>query len=157
MIKHPLDRTRPLRPSWLRGRLAKWSLLPYRMGLGTLMAPWFMVLTTRGRVTGMARKAPLWYVRQGNIVYCLSGWGSSSDWLKNLKANPSALVKIGKERWETRGELIQDPQEGERVLSMFLKKYGRLVRVFYHMDRLELVAYPLGVPGALPSTRPSYS
>ena len=106
-----------------------------------------MILTSTGRRTGRARKTPLWYVRDRDHVYCFSGWGSSSDWLKNLEVNPSAQVRVGKGTEETRGVIIQDPQQIEKVLNMFLQKYGRLVRVIYHMDRLVLVAFPVGGSG----------
>ena len=154
MTTRKVNETRPLRPSWLRRRLAKWPLMARRFGLGTLIAKRVMFLTTKGRVTGGARRTPLWYVREGDNIYCLSGWGSSSDWLKNLKANPNVLVQIGKERWETQGALIQELPEREKVLEMFLEKYGRrTVHLFYHMDRLVLVAFPLTHQGTTDSCR----
>ena len=133
----------PLRPNWLRRRLAKWALLPYGMGLGFLIAKQVMILTTRGRVSAKERRTPLWYVSDGGAIYCLSGWGASSDWWKNLEADPKALLQIGMRRWELRGEVIPEPQEIERVLSMFQRKYGRrTVSTFYHLDRLVLVTFP---------------
>ena len=135
-------KTEALRPNWLRRRMAKWAFLAYRLGLGPLLARWVMVLTTRGRVSGRARRTPLWYIRQGNTIYCLSGWGPSSDWFRNLGANADVLVRIGGQTWETRGEIISDPPQLERILRSFREKYGRMVPVFYHMDRLRLVAFP---------------
>ena len=133
-----------LRPSWLRARLAKWALMPYRLGLGILLGKKVMLLTTTGRVTGRERRTPLWYLRQGDIVYSLSGWGSSSDWFQNLKMDPDARIQIGRKSWETRGMLIQGTLETEKTLKLFLEKYGRrTVGMFYHLDRLCLVAFPL--------------
>ena len=100
-----------------------------------------MVLTTRGRRTGRVRQTPLWYVRKGNIIYCFSGWGASSDWFKNLEASPDVRVQIGKQRWEMRAALVEDPSELGRILESFFEKYGRLVPVFYHLDRLRLLAF----------------
>ena len=134
---------KPLRPNWLRRRLAKWPLLPYRMGLGFLIARQVLILTTRGRVSAKERRTPLWYVSDGDNIYCLSGWGVSSDWWKNLEASPKALLQIGMKRWELRGEVITEPQRVERILSEFQKKYGRrTVRLFYHLDRLVLAIFP---------------
>lgn len=133
----------PLRPNWLRRRLAKWPMLPYRMGLGLLIARQVLILTTRGRVSAKERRTPLWYVSDGDNIYCLSGWGASSDWWKNLEANPRALLQIGRRRRELRGEVITEPQRVERILSEFQKKYGRrTVSLFYHLDRLVLVIFP---------------
>ncbi len=134
---------KPLRPNWLRRRLAKWPLLPYRMGLGFLIAKQVLILTTRGRVSARERRTPLWYVSDGDNVYCLSGWGVSSDWWKNLEADPKALLQIGLKRWELRGEVITESQRVERILSEFQKKYGRrTVSLFYHLDRLVLAVFP---------------
>ena len=133
---------KPLRPNWLRRRLAKWPLLPYRLGLGFLIARQVLVLTTRGRVTAKERRTPLWYVNDGDNIYCLSGWGASSDWWKNLEASPKALLQIGMRRCERPGEVITEPQKVERILSEFQKKYGRrTVSLFYHLDRLVLVIF----------------
>ena len=85
----------------------------------------------------------MWYARDGDTVYCISGWGSSSDWLKNLKAEPTVSVHIGSKRWETRAELIPDKSKLEEVLRSFRAKYGRALPVLYHMDRLVLVSFPL--------------
>ena len=148
MARRKGNKAKPLRPSWLRGRLAKWAMLPYRMALGALLAKRVLILTTTGRVTGKERRTPLWYIRAGDIIYCVSGWGSSSDWLKNLNASPNVLVQVGKESWGTQGVLIKEPSELERVLSKFQRKYGRhTVRLIYHMDRLCLVAFPLDING----------
>ena len=90
----------------------------------------------------------MWYVRDGDTLYCFSGWGRSSNWFCNLEACPDVLVMIGKETWDTRGTLIQDLPETNRILRMFYKKYGRrTVHLFYHMDRLILVTFPLGHTG----------
>jgi deazaflavin-dependent oxidoreductase (nitroreductase family) len=102
-----------------------------------------MVLNTRGRATDRERRTPLWYVRDGDTIYCFSGWGSSSDWFKNLVANPEALIQVGNKSWPTRGVFIQELPELERLLHRFSDKYGRLVPLFYHLDRLQLVAFPL--------------
>ena len=136
----------PRHPSWLRGRLAKWPVLVYRLGLGSLIAGQVMVLTTRGRLTGRVRNTPLWYVREGDTVFCISGWGPSSDWSRNLKTDPRARVRIGRRTWQTRGVLVPDGEGLRRVLSQLRGKYRRLVPLLYHMDRISLVAFALG-PG----------
>ena len=145
----PLPRNRPRRPSWLRSRLAKWALLAYRLGMGSLVGHKVMILTTIGRGSGSKRRTPLWYVREGDVVFCLSGWGESSDWWKNVRATPDVRLHIGARRWQTHGRFIEDPEEVKRVLGMFLDKYGRrTVRAFYHLDRLVLVAFPVASGGA---------
>ncbi len=143
-----LPGNRPLRPSWLRSRLAKWALLAYKLGLGFLVGHKVMILKTIGRVSGFERRTPLWYVREGDVVFCFSGWGASSDWLKNVSAHPEVQLQVGTWRWRTQGRFIEEPEEVDRVSGMFIEKYGRrTVTVFYHLDLLVLVAFPVSPGG----------
>ncbi|MCE2404144.1 MAG: nitroreductase family deazaflavin-dependent oxidoreductase [Dehalococcoidia bacterium] len=134
----------PLRPSWLRSRLAKWALVAYRLGLGPLLARKVMVLTTIGRASGSQRRTPLWYVREEDTFLCFSSWGGSSDWLKNVRAHPDVHLRVGSRGWRSRGRLVEDPEEVGRVSAVFAAKYGhRTMGLFYHLDRLALVAFPV--------------
>jgi deazaflavin-dependent oxidoreductase (nitroreductase family) len=124
--------------------MARWAVLPYSLGLGALLGRRVMILTTTGRVSGKPRRTPLWYLREGDTVYCFSGWGASSDWYKNLGACPHGVVRIGRRRWETQGSPVNETSRREELLKRLQEKYGRrTVRMFYHMDRLSLVAFPL--------------
>ena len=134
----------PPRPTWLRARLARWPLLVYGMGLGRLIAGQVMILTTRGRSTGKARKTPLWYVREGTTLLVFSGWGGTSHWLRNLQAQPQVQIRIGSRRWQTIGHEVEDDRERDRTLLSFRRKYGFLVPILYHLNMLRLVAFPLG-------------
>ena len=118
----------------------------YALGLGFLLAHKVMILTTTGRATGRRLRTPLWYVREGDTICCLSGWGSSSDWLKNLQAHPEVVVQIGRRRWETRAATQGTPEIGDLLLR-FQRKYGRrTVKLFYHLDRLVPVGFQIGTP-----------
>ena len=140
-------RARPPRPSWLRARVAKWALLAYKLGLGRLLGHKVLVLTTRGRLTGNVWRTPLWYVREADAVYCLSGWGATSDWYRNVKADPGVTLEMGKDRWQATAEVVSEPGEADRVLRLFEAKYGRLTtRIFYHLDLVTLVSFPLPPP-----------
>jgi len=142
-------RTRSPRPSRLRARLAKWALLAYKLGLGRLLAHKVLVLTAMGRSTGTARRTPLWYVREGDVIHCFSGWGATSDWYRNVKANPQVTLEIGKDRWQTTAEVVNETSQQARVLRLIEAKYGRLTtRVFYHLDLVVLVSIPLPAPTA---------
>ena len=139
-----MNRDSPPRPSWLRSRLAKWAFYAYRLGLGRLLGRWVLVLATRGRETGRVRKTPLWYVRESDLVYCLSGWGTNSDWYLNVKAHHLVVMEIGKDRRKATAELVDIPSERERVLGLIEGKYGSpTTRLFYHLDRIALVAFTL--------------
>jgi deazaflavin-dependent oxidoreductase (nitroreductase family) len=97
-------------------------LLAYRLGLGWLAgAAKIMVLTTRGRSSGMARHAPIEFRRHGKKIYVVSAWGKRPDWYKNLVANPLVSLKIGQQNMAAQATTVEDPAEALRVLLLFRK------------------------------------
>lgn len=64
----------------------------FRMGLGFFfgnpLSGYIMVMKVRGRKSGKIRHAPVNYAIYNGNIYCLSGGRQSSDWYKNIRANP---------------------------------------------------------------------
>jgi F420H(2)-dependent quinone reductase len=59
----------------------------------------FLLLTTRGRVSGKERTTPLFYFPDGNrFIVIASNWGSAHhpQWWLNLQTNPHATVQAGR-------------------------------------------------------------
>ena len=133
-----------IRPSWMRSKLARWPLILYKLRLGALISRKLMVLTTVGRATGRNRSIPLWYYVEEDTIFCFSGWGRGSDWAKNLAVNPQVRITIGRTNLMAEGSIVESSDTQTRILQSFQQKYGRrTVKLFYHLDRLELVAFPL--------------
>jgi deazaflavin-dependent oxidoreductase (nitroreductase family) len=95
-----------------RGRLARphgWSAAAfrapaflYRMGLGWLLGHRFLMLTTRGRRSGLPRQTILEVVEWDSAqraALVLAAWGARSDWVRNLEAGPPIAVAIGRDRF----------------------------------------------------------
>ncbi len=79
-------------------------LLLWRMGLGWLLPRSMLVLTTRGRVSGLPRHTMLEHVAHDGRVIIGSAWGDRSQWARNLAADPV----ISAETWSggvTRGRV----------------------------------------------------
>lgn len=55
----------------------------------------YVYVTTTGRRTGRPHTIEIWFVLLDRRVYLLSGGGRSSDWVRNLMADPNVLVKLG--------------------------------------------------------------
>ncbi|MBW2291473.1 MAG: nitroreductase family deazaflavin-dependent oxidoreductase [Deltaproteobacteria bacterium] len=87
IMAHP---GRGLRRWFFRAPLYGW-----RLGLGPLLRPRFMVLTTRGRKSGRPRHTMLEYVALNGKPYFGAGWGDTSAWVKNLLADPRVYVQSG--------------------------------------------------------------
>jgi deazaflavin-dependent oxidoreductase (nitroreductase family) len=106
-----------------RSALLKWFFrLPvglYRLGLADQLGRSTLLLTTRGRITGLQRTAALNYVTDNDVTYVLSGMGPGSDWLRNLQADPHVQVQVGRWRFAALAELIVDPAEHRRILCLW--------------------------------------
>lgn len=73
--------------------LNKFFMVPiFRLGLGGIFSNPFsgyiMVLKVIGRKSGKLRYAPVNYAIYKGRVWCISGGRKTSDWYKNLLANP---------------------------------------------------------------------
>jgi deazaflavin-dependent oxidoreductase (nitroreductase family) len=68
----------------------------------------FCYLTTRGRVTGRAHEIEIWFARDGDTLYLLSGGGDRSDWVRNLRAQPAVTVRVGDVTSPARGRVLEE-------------------------------------------------
>ncbi|MCY4023322.1 MAG: nitroreductase/quinone reductase family protein [Anaerolineaceae bacterium] len=99
--------------------LYRLPLLLWRMGLGWMLPRSMLVLTTRGRVSGLPRHTMLeQFVHKGQVVVG-SAWGDRSQWALNLAASDV----VSAETWSggvtrARARAIRD----ETVLADLRKK-----------------------------------
>jgi deazaflavin-dependent oxidoreductase (nitroreductase family) len=92
----------------------------YRAGLGGLInRARVMILTTRGRKSGLARHTAIEYRRHGSKLYLISLWGQSPHWYRNLEAFPQATVQLGGQTYGVSAQLDVDNSEALRVLHQF--------------------------------------
>lgn len=83
-------------------------------------------LTTTGRLSGEPREVELWFERERDTVFMLSGNGVLSAWLRNILAEPSVTVRIGDETFQGRASVVGDDEEIARVRELVAGKYDRL-------------------------------
>jgi deazaflavin-dependent oxidoreductase (nitroreductase family) len=90
-------------------------LLLWRLSLGGWLNSWpavggrIMVLTTIGRTSGRLRRTPLNYAIVDDEVYCTAGFGSISDWYRNIRANPEVEVWLPDGWWVGLAQEVTDP------------------------------------------------
>jgi deazaflavin-dependent oxidoreductase (nitroreductase family) len=94
----------------------------YRIGLADQLGRSTLLLVTRGRKTGRWRTTPLNYVVDGDVTYVLAGMGPASDWLRNLQTYPYVQVQVGRRRFTACAEVIVDPAEHRRALSLWAER-----------------------------------
>lgn len=71
--------------------LLRMPILLYGLGLGWLLGGRFVLLTVRGRKTGLSRPVVLEVLGpdpQTGGLFVASAWGGSAQWLRNLEACP---------------------------------------------------------------------
>ncbi|HVB26592.1 MAG TPA: nitroreductase/quinone reductase family protein [Mycobacteriales bacterium] len=125
----PLDRL-VVRAS--KGRLSTIG----RHGLPTL------ILTTRGRRSGIERSVPLLFARDADaIIVTASNWGQPHHpaWSANLLAEPHATVEVDGARVPVRAQLVDDAERARLwdlvttvwpAYDTYAARAGRDIRLF---------------------------
>ena len=87
----------------------------------------FCYLTTTGRVTGRPHEIEIWFALGGSgyTLYLLSGGRDRSDWVKNLRRNPEATVRIDDKRFGGRARFLEEEEEDELARHLLVAKYER--------------------------------
>ena len=73
-------------------------LFMWKIGLGRLFNAWpsvggcIMVIRHRGRKSGKEYFTPVNYALVDNQIYCTAGFGSHTDWYRNVLANPDVQL-----------------------------------------------------------------
>jgi deazaflavin-dependent oxidoreductase (nitroreductase family) len=114
----------------------KGMLLIWRLGLGQWLNAWpqvggrILVITHTGRVTGSVRRTPLNFAIVDGEIYVTAGFGSRSDWYRNLKANPQVQVWLPHGWWAGIAEEVTDPTQRLPLLRQVLIGSGIVAPLF---------------------------
>jgi deazaflavin-dependent oxidoreductase (nitroreductase family) len=149
---------------WYRAASAL-PLLAWRLGLGALIGRQFMVLTVRGRRSGLERRVMVTYLRVDGVDHAAAIYGQRSQWLRNLAADPRCGVQAGRDRYAAVARRITDGDEvvawrrrlglgGRLLFGAYLRMLGVAgddAALRRHAERLALVAF---APAAGPAPTP---
>ena len=83
----------------------------------------YFYLTTTGRRSGRPHRIEIWYAVAGQTLYLLAGGGHSSDWVRNLEADPAVTLELGDAVLATRARIVDDADEAERARTLLFEKY----------------------------------
>jgi deazaflavin-dependent oxidoreductase (nitroreductase family) len=106
----------------------------FKAHLGFLFAGRMLLLLHRGRNSGAERSVVLETVdrEDPDTVLVASGFGTTSQWYQNLKAEPSCLVSIGfRNRVPATAELL-DTSASSSLLARYAADHPRLWK---HLSR----------------------
>jgi deazaflavin-dependent oxidoreductase (nitroreductase family) len=131
------------------------SVPALRAGLGMYMSNpvtgYLMILRTRGRKTGEMRDAPLGYVVVGDAVYCMAGFGSRTNWLQNIHADPHVEVILPSRSFSGLAQEVTDEAERRAILPALLRSMGLVVMSLgmgspWRMQSAEMIRKCEGLP-----------
>ena len=71
---------------WHRAGLSAW--------LGNPLTGCQLLLTTTGRRSGVPRHAPLGYIVTDGAAWVMAGYGTSTQWYRNLQADPNVQLLL---------------------------------------------------------------
>jgi deazaflavin-dependent oxidoreductase (nitroreductase family) len=80
-------------------------------------APGWVVLTTTGRKSGLARQVLLPCERTHDFLYVMSTYGRRSNWLRNIERDPRVVITCGGWRVIGRAEIIDDLERKRAIVS----------------------------------------
>jgi len=114
--------------------LNRFMLLMWRLGFGSYMnrpelSGRIMVLTHSGRKTGLRRQTPVNFAIVDGEVYCVAGFGSGSDWYRNLLAEPQVEVWLPSGWWAGIADDISDSPQRIHIIRQVMIASGFAARL----------------------------
>jgi len=112
----------------------RFMLLMWRLGLGNWLNAWpkvigrIMVITHTGRKSGARRQTPLNYTILDGDVYCTAGFGSGSDWYRNILSNSKVEVWLPEGWWSGIAEDVTNEKDRLTLLRQVLIASGFAAR-----------------------------
>lgn len=120
------------------GLLLRWffraPVLLYRIGLGGLL-PLQLLLTTVGRKSGQPRRTVvdiLGHDVTTDTYYVVSAYGETSNWYRNLQANPAVQVQVGWRKFLARATILPK-EEAEKILLDYWRRHRLLARELFRL------------------------
>src|SRR5918993_3125836 len=117
-------------PTFDRGRPSRWRRLMfkapvvlYRDGPAEIMRHrCVMLLTTKGRQSGLPRTGGISFMPLDDHFVVFSGWGIRSDWYQNLLADPEVTLQIGRRRIPATAVPVADPERRRQLMRQMRER-----------------------------------
>ena len=113
----------------------RFMLLMWRLGFGNWVNAWpkvggrIMVITHTGRKSGARRQTPVNYAIVDGDIYCTAGFGSGSDWYRNLLSNSKVEVWLPEGWWSGIAEDVTNEKDRLTLLRQVLIASGFAARL----------------------------
>lgn len=123
------------RPGRLLRPLFRLPVYLYRLELGWLLGHRFLLLTHRGRKTGLLRQTVVEVIHYDPATresVVLSALGPRADWLRNIQAGPPLEVQTGHDRYVPAFRVLS-PEQAHEVWSAFERSHPWEASVAYRL------------------------
>jgi len=94
--------------------LNRFMVFMWKIGMGKMINMWpagfgrIMVIKHRGRKSGKEYLTPVNYALVDGEIYCTAGFGSTSDWYRNILADPNIELWLLERKRKAHAEDISD-------------------------------------------------
>jgi deazaflavin-dependent oxidoreductase (nitroreductase family) len=103
----------------------------------------YCYITTTGRNSGKPHTIEIWFALHAGRVYVLSGGGEQSDWVRNIRTNPTVGLRIGDRDFLARAYLVEAPEEDALARDLLVDKYRP--RYSGDLDEWRRTALPVAI------------
>jgi len=120
----------------------RFMVLMWRLGFeryfnGSTFAGYIMVLKHHGRKSGKTYLTPVNFVRLDGDIFCMAGFGETSDWYLNLQSSPEVEVWLPDGRWSGTAEMMAGAENHLLILRQLIIASGFAAPAFgLHLDRM---------------------
>jgi deazaflavin-dependent oxidoreductase (nitroreductase family) len=157
----PVARWLPSQPNRALGFGLRLPAYLYRFRLGRMLGHRFLLLSHRGRKSGLIRRTPLevlLYELHTRESVVLSAWGQKADWYRNIEASPPLEVETGGERYPPALRFLA-AEEAYAVITEYAIRHPLAARVLervfgYPVTRSAEARWALAESVALVAFRP---
>jgi len=75
-----------------------------------------------GRKTGRPRTTAISFMPLEDRLIVFSGWGTTSNWYRNVRANPAVTVRVGNRQFSGTAQLVADPEQRKQLMLEMQKR-----------------------------------
>ncbi len=108
----------------------------YHSPLGVLLGRMVLLLTTRGRRSGLPRVTPLQYESSGRNILLGSACGLHADWLRNIQAHSQVEVRVGRRSFSASARVVTDRVAIADFLELRLRRHPHIVGAILRSEGL---------------------
>ena len=80
-------------------------------------------LQTTGRTSGRARMIEIWFATDDTRLFLLAGGRERAHWVRNLRADPTVRVRLGKQTLEGRARELEGDRAEPLARRLLAAKY----------------------------------